>query len=1478
MPSNESRQGWKRALFCLVSLVGAIGCADGAKLGTGETATERQILTFPVTITLSTPNPVAPTAPVLVGSNIVRLGARSEVVSGMTVAMGTAGLTTEPDALLNETWSRGTAVLKDRVTVRGTLHARTRTLGTGVVITASDLSPAIDPPSTLSWQVNYPPGPANNLTLNSGGAQTLLPGKHGIITLNSQSTLTLQTGTYYLDTLSVQSASVVKLDQARGPVIVYTKDSVTLRGAFTPLVGTAPPDLLIAHLGTTPVLVETPFNGAIIAPWASLTFRAVSGIHTGYFAAHEPILDAFAKVRYRAPLAVITASKPSGTTCGKLLAGLVPEADLFRYCDCPTPAVDSDADGAEDCVDECPSDANKKLAGKSGCGIPDTDRDNDGVPDSKDQCDVDPNNTTAGECGCVRRPTEIQDLKPSGFPCRNTACPQLNATCNGAGVCGNRSACVVATGCKLITNYDTSYWFCPGPLTRSAAALACRGKQLHLARIDSIAETQFVQQYVTGPAWIGANSIATSGVWRWSTPTSDAGDQFWQGTTTGVQRNSLFSHWKRGVAPASQRCAVVQPGDGRWVDVDCNQALGYVCEAPPPVVPATPLPRLPGEIEQPLPPTKACVDPADSGLPEESPTGLDQLRGDYDAAGLMPPVLRGAAAAPPDSGTCPFDASTVALGDFDAGAGCRLNRVATTPADFECTTDQSCAPFGTGLFCRFVQDDLSCQPDASRPDVNDRDGGCVGHARCGRIECPANAFPNRCDQIEICNPGTTEDAGEATGSDLIAEPFDPAGMFDAGLPDAASVGSYNDPAEGTGKNHSWCFMNVEKPIPEAVQPEAGKQGAGSTSDVSFRFDPNLTFKANVNPLSLGETDLDIHASAELIAGVAVNDLFGSGLGFDKDILRAVADIRALRCSVGNDASEFEVFGVDFITVNNPYIFNTAQKPIKFITDDDTGMPLDLVEETTACNEAVGRFITFANRAKKAYRDAQQLLRQYHQLKDAGQHLGTLCQDVMNLVGSGGQVAFFPGGLECPANEPAEITIQRFLDYYQAPGFGQISQLRDAITNLVNQTDRIIGKLKFEQRIPLFDPGKSESQTIINVPFAIGPVPMLLQVDAFYGYGVRGFFEIGVKFPFNPLKDEVGDIKEIAHVRAGVMPYANAGLSAFVGAGTNLGAFSAALGIEGQITLAKLKAPIFAGAGISAEITADKRPFDVADQQPVSLATNVIGLDKITHFGIPTALKFHVWYDYGAGLHVADILKGQLNATLRIKFFFFSRTWRKQIVAFNGFNINVNFLSGKAGSDPGVGLKRSETLEPNDPDASTTQTVQGTTPLGLSEPEAPLAILVPVEPAATPLDPDASVHFDASAVEQIFYDNQCCARPTDPLPPDVTVDQCLVNLDGGANRSFPGGPVPCCPGFVCSVGIDRGTRCVPPPTQCAPLNATCDDNSDCCESLFCNLGEQVCVPCIILGEPCEETAQCCGGPSGVNKCFIDAESSACGNNQ
>jgi hypothetical protein len=1425
-----------RSLGLLLAAL-SFGCSNAAQT-VEETRVEQQVLTFPLQLTLATPSPVSPTEPALVGSNSVSLGSGAEVISGKTVAMGTGGLQTQPDAILNEVWSRGTAVLRDRVRLRGTLHARTRTLGNSVVVPTWDANPAFDPVKTLALNINYPTGAAPNLTLNHAQVASIRPGRHGTVRLNSGSTLTLETGTYYLTGLIVESNVVVRLDQSRGPVVVYVSDSLALRSPFVPLVGTER-HLVIAYLGAPAIVAETQFLGALLAPYTTLTLRAVPTVHTGYFYAKDLVLEAGGRAKYAVPVGLVTASTPAGASCREMLAGQVPDSELYRFCPgCLVPG-DRDQDGVEDCVDDCDFDPLKVKRGACDCGIPDTDTDGDGTPDCRDDCDLDPNSTAPGQCGCLSSDPSIPSRKPVGTPCGDPGCPQTaQATCN-SGVCGNPSSCVPAVGCRAVESERSTYWVCPGPATQTQAANACRGKQMALARVDGFAENMFLSRLSSAPLWIGANSITTSGAWRWSNPAGNNGDQFWSGGATGSQSNKLVSFWAPG-APGSQRCAVIN-STGRWSDVDCNQALGYVCEFTAPALPNIITPAA-GEPKQPPVAQTACrsnalLPPEDGGV---QPL-LDALS-EADAGRFV-----GAAANPPDAGTnnCLNDDKANAIGEPVNGGdngtreGCQFTAAATQPAG-GCFEDVDC---GSGV-CRQVKEDSACVPAEDAP--------CPARSLCGTLYCPPSETAT-CDQIEVCNPGT-DFTTEVSGLDAGVADFNPADMFGGTLPPATVGTVFADDPAGDGKEHTWCFMSPQQDVPDATQPKknAPKEGKGrGSSPISFSFNPDLEFEANVNPLSLGETDLNLHARAELTTAVTLRNFLGIG-DLTQEILAAAADIRADRCSVstlGNDeheGSKFEVFGHDFVDMTGIPLFDTAEG--------------EWAEETEACNRAVGNFVTAANRAKKAFRDAEQLLQQFKAAKLNGSTLKNLCNTLMASAGPAVDFLNFPDGRACPANEPAEITINRFISYYQEPGLGEISRLGSAVEKLKGATDFL--RTSLTKEIPFGPKPQGESFTVAQAQFWIGPVPMVLEIDAFYSYGVAGRFKMDLAFPYDPFSNATVQSNDIARIKASVMPYANAGISAFVGAGVNLGPLRASVGIEGSVKLGDVRAPIFAGAGVGAEVTKDDRTF-ANDLNP--LATSLVaaaGLDNLTHFGRPKAMKFYMWFNYGAGLEVTDVLRGQINGRLRIRFAFFSRTWRKQIVKFSGLPvIKVDFVSGKVGNDPAIGTGTGTVdyqARDGRPATSSTNVVEGVKDVGYSEPQVPLLVLPMLPEPTEEVDPDAGDPFDASLVKGMFYDSLCCAKVGDPLT--VGVDQCLMPGD----RAVRGGAVPCCAGLECQETA-VGTRCRTPIEECLPEDAPCASDGECCDvgdgRGVCNV-DGVCAACGTevsgVGTPCAEDSDCCGG--------------------
>jgi len=1465
------------SLSCLALAVWAMGCSKGP--GPEATESRRQGLVGPLPITLAAPMGVSPIAPAIEATNSVEVGSVAGI-TGTVVAMGAAagGINAGPQVTMTgDAWSRGGVNFGPELTLTGTLHAAITTIDPSASVGALDGTPTFDPPSTLSWTVNFPAGSGATLHVTGGNAATIAPGLFQGITVDSNATLTMQAGTYYVTDLNAATGSTVTLDQRTGPIIVYVTDSIALNGTFAPLQAGSAPDLLIAYLGTAGVSVGgasgTAFNGAIIAPSSQLSLLQASSPHTGFFAAQDVLVDVEAQVQYAPPIAVVVVSNPTG--CGQLLSGLVPPAQLSTACRCAS-ADDTDRDGVPDCIDGCPYDPNKIRAGLCGCGTPDTDSDGDGVPDCIDQCPNDPNNTTLGQCGCiglVGRPPA-----PAGTLCTDTACPQSGAACDGAGVCGNRNACTPAPGCRLITSHGVALWFCaplsstsvdggtgdagsaPPAQTWQDAQNTCSAKGLTLTRIDSLDQNRFIDRLITAPLWLGANDLTFVGTWRWAAPGTSDGDQFWSGGPSGSPVASRFAHWA-STAPGSQQCATLLPFDGHWVDTDCSEQFGYICGFRQPIGLAPDggvLPPLqpPGISDQPLPHSTACIPEPEAGLPDSTTELQNEIlqarAGTFGGAAANPP---------PDGSVCPINPLAQGIGlSPDAGIGCDFVNVIRNR---DCITDSDCP---SGFICRQEKNvsNPPCNPPDASPGTFVAGETCKGHSVCGQLACPT--VNNPCDQVIVCNPGSSYDAGLAATSTLTPGPFNPATLFDGGIPDSGPSAAYSDPpSPGHDQTHPWCQMQPQDP--NSVQAPATPTGQyhGQTDNgpvISFAFDPDLEFDLQANPLALGETKLMLHAKGSLDATVSLNKFLGQD--FTGSILEASIGVEADRCFL-DDVSDttFKVFGLDAI---DPFSFGIPK-----VNTKDPSLDANLASLSNECSDSVGNFLLFADRAKKAFRDAQQLLSQYYAIKNANGNLGSLCQQIGVAAAV---VPFFPGGNQCFDDETPEFTINRFIDYYQLPGSGQIAQLKNAAGQLQSATSALRNSIN--SALPnlnaAFGADEEESQTILDAPFAIGPVPMVLEVDVFADYGVDGNLDISLDFPIGLDGNQLDTPQPVAKANVSVVPHASAGLSAFVGAGFDFGALSVELGIEGALNLADAHLPIFAGAELDEEITQDFRPLENGVGPPVSLAAD------LTHFGVPTAFKFSVAYNYGARVDLDKILAGTINAELHIEFFFFSRTWRKQIVQFNGFDLHFDLING--GTDPSVAVG------PQPAGNSGTGQVASAAapaPLGRSEPQVPLMVLgyLPgggIE-AGAPVDggvdlDGAAVPFDGQALQRFFYDDLCCAKVNDPCattgtphccpgltcpPPDASVFGQFCVQGCRPFGTHCASDSDCCAGLLCG----SGGICQSPP--CAASGATCITSADCCSGLVCGSSNTCVQACEGTGAACSTPTECCSGQCVAGQC-------------
>jgi cysteine-rich repeat protein len=116
--------------------------------------------------------------------------------------------------------------------------------------------------------------------------------------------------------------------------------------------------------------------------------------------------------------------------CGATAQGTV---GCDGACDAVSPpAVDGDGDGTPDCLDQCPTDANKTAPGTCGCGVPETvstyyrDADSDGFGNAADSTQA-----CSPPAGYVSDNTDCDDTNAAVHPGAAEICDNVDNNCDG---------------------------------------------------------------------------------------------------------------------------------------------------------------------------------------------------------------------------------------------------------------------------------------------------------------------------------------------------------------------------------------------------------------------------------------------------------------------------------------------------------------------------------------------------------------------------------------------------------------------------------------------------------------------------------------------------------------------------------------------------------------------------------------------------------------------------------------------------------------------------------------------------------------------------------------------------------------------------------------------------------------------------------------------------------------------------------------
>ena len=1236
------------------------------------------------------------------------------------------------------------------IRTRGTVTKQGVGTANAPVVTGGEFPGVNVLPIVTSWSVTEPTTNAGDVffpAVTTIQNHTVPPGSYAAFNIHDRNRVFLSSGTYFFTSFNTEPLAEVWLNKTNGPIVIYVRDSFTYKGKFVENGGPVG-RLVVGYSGTSDAFLQAPFVGTIVAPSATIKLeRPTSAQHVGSFYGKGVEVAAGLHTVLHGP---------------------------FNF-DFLCSRGDKDADGVSDCTDICNTDPDKVTPGICGCNTPDTDSDNDGVANCIDECPLDASAQFKGTCGCPSDPA------PNGLECGDSACRGVFSCTNG--VCGNPNTCKPDASCQLRFSKESQhfYWFCTTQVTWEQARTTCGAVDgRKLVQIDSLVENAFVAKNVGAVSmWTGANDRTTDGEWFWNSHADDTGDKFWTAGAAGKPYFARFNAWSGSAPPNGLASCGRVSSNALWTAAPCadtTNRAGYVCELGLDRGTDIPFPKnqplcTPG-VNCPEPPGTDCQTEAEAfgGLNEAQvldafSTCQKACEGANAGTPACLAACNGPATPPSATDTCEVEDAS----DFTAsGENCGENFDVLVP-NVVCNSSTDCpAP----TLC--THEYAGAGPTSPRL--------CATPLPCSS---PVEEFP-RCKAISLCEGGPNEhtqtvDSIEEGTSDLTPVPFNPQAAF--GDPVVAPTTPYppdNNPCSGScagqGQNHPWCKLDTEGTsgtLPaRGVAPD--KHGESNGSIINFAFDPKFHINHDAHIGAFGLPRLEVKAEAGVFAGVSIHL---PPINKDQPIVDLLLSLHANQCGLDSFTRTTEIFGVDFIDAAG-------------ITIPDLRFPAPELQET--CNKAYTDFEEAGNRAKKALRDATELLKQYKALVAndgagtvADNLSATLCREIAANPPRG-----FPPGL-CPPSgttEAPEATINRFIQYYRQSilGFATpgIRGLGEVLEDLKSKAKAFTA----EDTFPIIDFGEVHTYPIISAQFFIGPIPVFLDADGIVDYGVTVNGRAG--FNAGPVVDAIfhteGDMpaEQVAFVGVEGSPHAGAGLGLFAGVGFGVPGFKVKIGIAAELQLGTVYLPAYAGAGLGLGAEVDSRP------QPVDIAGFTTGVNLIP------AKRFVADVRYKAGLtvKVRNILNGSVSGKLKISVLFFSKTWKKTLFSFHGICAGDELANLPDCDFKLVSLEGS------------TDAASGSFPWAEVRMPTTFPDLALLTPGAAPTGTGT---VDKSIVEDFFFDSQC---------------QCYKSQAEGETREcFRSDD--CCDAFpVCFP--NPGTlkhECI----TCRNIHQNCTQDSDCC---------------------------------------------------
>lgn len=195
-------------------------------------------------------------------------------------------------------YSEAQVTLKPRALVEGSVTTNPAPLfGPQANVTGPTVTNVALVPPTLVESTVHVAASTTDVTVPPAGMLALAAGAYRNVNVKPNGTLKVTAGTYTFEALDLAALGTLVVDTQQGPVLIYIRSALLLKGAHT-LIGPAG-QFLLAYLGTAPAKLERSFNATVLAPNATLRIDGAAE-YRGVFWAKNLEVGAQAQVIHQA--------------------------------------------------------------------------------------------------------------------------------------------------------------------------------------------------------------------------------------------------------------------------------------------------------------------------------------------------------------------------------------------------------------------------------------------------------------------------------------------------------------------------------------------------------------------------------------------------------------------------------------------------------------------------------------------------------------------------------------------------------------------------------------------------------------------------------------------------------------------------------------------------------------------------------------------------------------------------------------------------------------------------------------------------------------------------------------------------------------------------------------------------------------------------------------------------------------------------